>query len=79
MLEAVKTALYERQPDAEEAMVAATSEFAAARWRRDTLFLRALPPDGTIPALVIKKFRITFLDVHRLVPAFAQPLTLTDQ
>ncbi|MFE7720518.1 hypothetical protein ACFU44_15925 [Nocardia rhizosphaerihabitans] len=76
VLDAVKVAFYRRQPESVQAMTAATAEFATARRRRDALFLRALPPDGTIPVTVIKKFRITYFDIHRLVPTFTRPLAL---
>ncbi|MFE6925465.1 hypothetical protein ACFVAV_30935 [Nocardia sp. NPDC057663] len=74
VLEAVKAALSVRQPESLSAMAAATAEFAAAHRRRDALFLRALPTDGTIPAMLIRKFRISYFEMHRLIPTFMRPL-----
>ncbi|MGW6425094.1 hypothetical protein ACWF82_20665 [Nocardia sp. NPDC055053] len=61
-------------PGAEQSVVAAIAEFAAARRGRDALFLRPLPEDGTIPTAVVTKFRIDRLDLYRLIPALYQPL-----
>ncbi|MGV9823873.1 hypothetical protein [Nocardia xishanensis] len=72
VLQAVKKALNERRPETAQAMAVATADFAAARWRRDALFLRALPGDGTVPTVVITKLRIDLHDIYRLVPALSQ-------
>ncbi|MFE7720561.1 hypothetical protein ACFU44_16145 [Nocardia rhizosphaerihabitans] len=74
VLQAVKQAFYARRPEAAEAMTIAIANFAMARRRRDALFLRALPEDGTVPTIVLAKFRIDYLDLNRILPNFAWPL-----
>lgn len=73
-LQAAISAVDVRYPDTMEAMLAATDEFSTTRRRRDVLFPRALPGDGTIPTALIAKFGIGHEDLHRLVPGLA-PMT----
>lgn len=74
VLQAVKKAFYAHRPGAAQILITAIAEFAAARRRRDALFLRALPEDGTIPMVVITKFRMDRVEVNRLIPVLDQPL-----
>ncbi|MFF0457767.1 hypothetical protein [Nocardia africana] len=68
-LQAARESLIGRLPGGAEMMLAATSRYGACRSRRDAMFLRALPDDGTIPAALIARFGLEYLDVHRLLPA----------
>lgn len=74
VLDVVKEALYAHQPGAEQTVISAIAEFAAARRRRDALFLRALPEDGTMPTVVITKFRMDRIEINRLIPVLDEPL-----
>ncbi|MFF2085398.1 hypothetical protein ACFVVM_16600 [Nocardia sp. NPDC058176] len=76
VLHEAKKDFYAHKLGAEQTMVTAIAEYAAARCRRDLLFLRALPADGTVPEVVITNFRIDRTDIHRLVPFIDQPLPL---
>ncbi|MFE7721900.1 hypothetical protein ACFU44_22975 [Nocardia rhizosphaerihabitans] len=76
VLRAAKEDFYAHKPGAQQSLVSAIAEYAAARRRRDSLFLQALPEDGAIPTVVIKKFRIDRIDMYRLIPALDQPLPL---
>ncbi|MGW6700002.1 hypothetical protein [Nocardia sp. NPDC055049] len=74
VLKAVKEAFYAHQPGAEHAVISAIAEYAAARRRRDALFLRALPADGSVPTIVITKFRLDRIEINRLIPVLDAPL-----
>ncbi|MEV0545093.1 hypothetical protein, partial [Nocardia salmonicida] len=74
VLQSVKKAFYAHQPGAAQTVITAIAEFAAARRRRDALFLRALLKDGTIPMVVITKFRMGRVEINRLIPVLDRPL-----
>ncbi len=66
-----EAALRTGQAGASAAMITATAELGAARRRRDALFLRAVPVDGTIPTELIGRFGLSLREVRRLVPTSA--------
>lgn len=66
-LHAARESLHTQHQDSNQRMLTAIADFAAARRRRDALFLRALPDDDTIPVATITKFGITYAEVYRLV------------
>ncbi|MFE7721884.1 hypothetical protein ACFU44_22890 [Nocardia rhizosphaerihabitans] len=76
VLRVAKNDFYAHKRGAEQTVVTAIAKYAAARRRRDELFIHALPEDGTIPQTVIAKFRIDRADIYRLVPTLDQPLPL---